>query len=124
MGHFRSFKALLESGSLSQLYGSSGGPFAALSRNFVRVLSRAFARIFAQHSRISRGEHASSRHISAEYAFQKPQFEDMMVVSTTMGHEMCTHSHWTPFQQLKCCIRTVMEMVRSIRGMTRDCALR
>ena len=81
MGHFRSFKALLESGSLSQLYGSSGGHF----RSFIpKFRQSAFARTFAQHSRAA--THASSRHISAKYAFQKPRFGDMMVVSTIYTH--------------------------------------
>ena len=90
MGHFRSFKALLESGSLSQLYGSSGGHF----RSFIpKFRQSAFARTFAQHSRDgSRGEHAFSRHISAEYAFQKPRFGDMMVVFTIYTHR-ARHVH-------------------------------
>ena len=80
MGHFRSFKGLLESGSLSQLYGSSGGHF----RSFIPKFRQSAFAHFRAHFRttFSRGEHASSRHISAEYAFQKPRFGDMMVVST------------------------------------------
>ena len=95
-------------GSLSQLYGSSGGHF----RSFIpKFRQSAFAR-FRAHFRttFSRGEHASSRHISAEYAFQKPRFGDMMVwcpLSKRIGYNMCTHMQWTPFQ-LKCYIRTVM----------------
>ena len=82
MGHFRSFKALLESGSLSQLYGSSGGHFRSFIPKFRQC---AFAR-FRAHFRTQHSPRAAStrlrRHISAEYAFQKPRLGDMMVVST------------------------------------------
>ena len=101
-----------------------GVTFAALSRNFARVLSRALshnilATARARRRGLARRARVSSRHISAEYAFQKPRFGDTMVVFTIYTHR-ARHVH--PLAVDSVPVKMLYpHRDGPVRGMTRDC---